>query len=234
MGLGAGPAHAVYFSVYEAFKKAFSGKTKNRNNPDAHAAAGVLATVASDADWRVAREEGVGAFYASYKTTVVMNAPYTAVHFATYEAVKKGLLLTEVSSERAGEEEGWAVHATAGAAAGALAAGVTTPLDVVKTQLQCQSPRWECLHFSMGSFHSMGGSKGKENGSYCSLLALAMRNWSTHQAHDLKAADSRECDSTESDARAREADPKPIAYPRGILQCSIYSGISSLTNAILH
>jgi len=36
------------------------------------------------------------------------------------------------------DDERLVVHATAGAAAGALAAAVTTPLDVVKTQLQCQ------------------------------------------------------------------------------------------------
>ena len=80
-------------------------------------------------------EEGVGAFYKSYRTTVVMNAPFTAVHFATYEAAKRGLM--EVSPESASDER-LVVHATAGAAAGALAAAVTTPLDVVKTQLQCQ------------------------------------------------------------------------------------------------
>lgn len=87
---------------------------------------------------RVMREEGFGAFYASYRTTVLMNAPFTAVHFATYEAAKKALV--EISPERVvgGDEEGWLVHATAGAAAGGLAAAVTTPLDVVKTQLQCQ------------------------------------------------------------------------------------------------
>ncbi|XP_057476832.1 uncharacterized protein LOC130764542 [Actinidia eriantha] len=159
MGLGAGPAHAVYFSVYERFKGAFSAA--NQNNAAAHAAAGVLATVASDAvitpmDMvkqrlqlksspykgvgdcvrRVLVEEGIGAFYASYRTTVVMNAPFTAVHFATYEAAKKGLM--ELSPERVGEDETLVVHATAGAAAGALAAALTTPLDVVKTQLQCQ------------------------------------------------------------------------------------------------
>ncbi|KAK6923510.1 Mitochondrial substrate/solute carrier [Dillenia turbinata] len=158
MGLGAGPAHAVYFSVYELCKEAFSGG--NPSNSVAHAAAGVVATVASDAvitpmDMvkqrlqlksspykgvvdcvkRVVMEEGFGAFYASYRTTVVMNAPFTAVHFATYEAAKRGLM--EVSPEDVAEET-LVVHATAGAAAGALAAAVTTPLDVVKTQLQCQ------------------------------------------------------------------------------------------------
>lgn len=159
MGLGAGPAHAVYFSVYELCKEAFSGG--NPNNSVAHAVSGVFATVASDAvitplDMvkqrlqlksspykgvgdcvkRVLLEEGIGAFYASYRTTVVMNAPFTAVHFATYEAAKRGLM--EVSPESARDDERLIVHATAGAVAGALAAAVTTPLDVVKTQLQCQ------------------------------------------------------------------------------------------------
>lgn len=158
MGLGAGPAHAVYFSVYEWCKEVLSDE--NRNNSAVHAVSGVFATVASDAVItpmdvvkqrlqlksspykgvvdcvkRVLTEEGFGAFYASYRTTVVMNAPFTAVHFATYEATKKGLV--EISPESA-EDERLVVHATAGAAAGALAAAVTTPLDVVKTQLQCQ------------------------------------------------------------------------------------------------
>jgi solute carrier family 25 iron transporter 28/37 len=158
MGLGAGPAHAVYFSVYETCKKKFS--QGNPNNAVAHAASGVCATVASDAVFtpmdmvkqrlqlsnsgykgvldcvkRVMSEEGFGAFYASYRTTVLMNAPFTAVHFATYEAVKRGL--NEVSPESV-DDDRLIVHATAGAAAGGLAAAVTTPLDVVKTQLQCQ------------------------------------------------------------------------------------------------
>ncbi|KAG0496029.1 hypothetical protein HPP92_000720 [Vanilla planifolia] len=158
MGLGSGPAHAVYFSVYEMAKKFLS--RGNPNNPAAHAVSGVLATVASDAVFTpmdtvkqrlqlrnspykgvadcvasVFREEGLKAFYASYKTTVVMNAPFTAVHFATYEASKRAL--KEVSADK-GTNDSLVVHATAGAAAGALAAAVTTPLDVVKTQLQCQ------------------------------------------------------------------------------------------------
>ena len=84
---------------------------------------------------KVVKEEGFRALYASYRTTVVMNAPFTAVHFATYEATKRGLM--EVAPGSA-DDERLVVHATAGAAAGALAASLTTPLDVVKTQLQCQ------------------------------------------------------------------------------------------------
>ncbi|WOL00658.1 mitoferrin-like [Canna indica] len=170
MSLGAGPAHAVYFSVYELSKESLS--RGNPNNPFAHAASGVLATVASDAVFtpmdtvkqrlqlksspykgvadcvtRVLRGEGIRAFFASYKTTVLMNAPYTAVHFATYEAAKRGLM--EISPESASDER-VVVHATAGAAAGALAAALTTPLDVVKTQLQCQGV-CGCDRFSSSS-----------------------------------------------------------------------------------
>lgn len=159
MGLGAGPAHAVYFSVYETCKRKLGGNRPG-HHPLLHALSGVIATTASDAVltpmdvvkqrlqlrsspylgvrdcmMRVMREEGFGAFYASYRTTVVMNAPFTAVHFSTYEAVKQ--VLSEVSPEKA-NEEGILVHVTAGGTAGALASAVTTPLDVVKTRLQCQ------------------------------------------------------------------------------------------------
>lgn len=160
MGLGAGPAHAVYFSVYEVCKEKLGGNAAG-HRPLAHAAAGVAATVASDAVLtpmdvvkqrlqlrsspyvgvadcmkRMAREEGLGAFYASYRTTIVMNAPFTAVYFSTYEAAKK-ILSGMYSPEKASEEHLF-VHVTAGGAAGALASAVTTPLDVVKTRLQCQ------------------------------------------------------------------------------------------------
>eukprot|EP01018_Ginkgo_biloba_P004963 Gb_37582 [translate_table: standard] len=159
MGLGAGPAHAVYFSVYEACKEKLGGNGPG-HHPLAHAGSGVIATVASDAVLtpmdvvkqrlqlrstpyggvidcirRILREEGLRAFYASYRTTVLMNAPFTAMHFATYEAMKKvliGFFPDNVS------EENLFIHITAGGAAGALASAVTTPFDVVKTRLQCQ------------------------------------------------------------------------------------------------
>ncbi|WCJ34790.1 Mitochondrial substrate carrier family protein [Euphorbia peplus] len=211
MGLGAGPAHAVYFSVYEVCKKRFSGD--NPGNSLAHAGSGVCATVCSDAVLtpmdmvkqrlqlgnnvyrgvfdcvkRVLRDEGLGAFYASYRTTVLMNAPFTAVHFATYEAVKKGLM--EVSPESASDER-LVVHATAGAAAGALAAALTTPLDVVKTQLQCQGV-CGCDRFKSGSIGDVfkaivkkDGYKGLMRGWIPRMLfhaPAAAICWSTYEA----------------------------------------------------
>lgn len=212
MGLGAGPAHAVYFSVYEFCKKALISRT-SPNNPAAHAAAGVCATVASDAVFtpmdvvkqrlqlgggpyeglldcvrRVVREEGVGALYASYRTTVLMNAPFTAVHFATYEAVKRGL--TEISPDSVSDER-WVVHATAGAAAGSLAAVITTPLDVVKTQLQCQGV-CGCDRFVNGSIKDVlrtivekDGYRGLMRGWMPRMLfhaPAAAICWSTYEA----------------------------------------------------
>ncbi|KAG7033755.1 MRS3, partial [Cucurbita argyrosperma subsp. argyrosperma] len=183
MGLGAGPAHAVYFSVYEFCKEGFS--VGNLNNSLAHAISGVCATVASDAVItpmdvvkqrlqlksspykgvgdcvrRILVEEGIGALYASYRTTVLMNAPYTAVHFATYEAAKRGLKEVSPGSDN---DERLIVHATAGAAAGSLAAALTTPLDVVKTRLQCQGV-CGCDRFSSSSIGYVLGRVVKQDG----------------------------------------------------------------------
>ncbi|GMI96420.1 mitochondrial iron transporter 2 [Hibiscus trionum] len=211
MGLGAGPAHAVYFSVYELSKQVLS--RGDPNNSMAHAVSGVVATVTSDAVFtpmdmvkqrlqlksspykgvadcvrRVVREEGIGAFYASYRTTVVMNAPFTAVHFATYEAAKRELL--EVSSDTV-DDGRLVVHATAGAVSGALAAAVTTPLDVVKTQLQCQGV-CGCDKFSSSSIGNVietivnkDGYRGLMRGWIPRTLfhaPAAATCWSTYEA----------------------------------------------------
>lgn len=42
-----------------------------------------------DAARRIVAREGVGALYRSYRTTLVMNIPFTAMHFSVYETAKK-------------------------------------------------------------------------------------------------------------------------------------------------
>ncbi|KAM1720717.1 hypothetical protein ACFX12_022342 [Malus domestica] len=138
MGLDAGPAHAIYFSVYEMSKKFFSGG--NPNKPVAHTIFDVFATVASDAIFTpidmVKQRLQLGTnLHSPYNGTILlMNALDMAVHFAMCEAAKRAL--NEISPKHA-DDERLIVHATAGATAGGLVAVVTTPLDMVKTQLQC-------------------------------------------------------------------------------------------------
>jgi len=73
-------------------------------------------------------KEGLGAFYVSYPTTLMMTVPFTAVQFSVYEQIKKLLNPTGHYSPL--------THITAGGLSGAVAAGITTPLDVAKTLLQ--------------------------------------------------------------------------------------------------
>lgn len=76
----------------------------------------------------VYRTEGLGAFYVSYPTTLAISIPFNAIQFTVYEHVKR------VLNPR--HEYSPSTHITAGGIAGAVAAAVTTPLDVAKTILQ--------------------------------------------------------------------------------------------------
>jgi len=150
--LGAGPAHAVHFGMYEAVKE-LAGGNERGNQWLATSLAGASATIASDAlmnpfdvikqrmqvhksEFRsvftcarvVYRTEGLTAFYVSYPTTLTMTIPFTAVQFTVYEQLKK---LMNPSGEYSP-----VTHMIAGGLAGGVAAGVTTPLDVAKTILQ--------------------------------------------------------------------------------------------------
>ncbi|KAI9797242.1 MAG: Fe(2+) transporter [Candelina submexicana] len=151
--IGAGPAHAVYFATYEAVKQAMGGNKGNEHHPLAAATSGACATIASDALMNpfdvikqrmqvhgsvyrnitqcarsVFRNEGFRAFYVSYPTTLCMTVPFTAIQFTAYESLSKVFNPSKKYDP--------ATHIAAGGLAGAFAAGLTTPLDVIKTLLQ--------------------------------------------------------------------------------------------------
>jgi len=150
--LGAGPAHAVHFGTLEAVKE-LAGGNQGGNNWVATSLAGASATIASDAlmnpfdvikqrmqvhksEFRsvvtcartLLRNEGIGAFYVSYPTTLAISIPFNAIQFTVYEQFKWFLNPRGEYSPTS--------HITSGAVAGAVAAAVTTPLDVAKTILQ--------------------------------------------------------------------------------------------------
>lgn len=75
------------------------------------------------------RSEGFAGLYSGFGVTVMREIPFSAIQFPLYEGAK-------VLWSRAQGREVSAVQAAAcGSAAGAFAAGVTTPLDVIKTRL---------------------------------------------------------------------------------------------------
>lgn len=158
MVLGAGPAHAVYFGVYEAVKLKLGGdKADHTHLPLVSAVAGASATITSDALMNpfdvtkqrmqlntshqytstfscmtdIYRKEGISAFFVSYPTTLIMNIPFAAVNFTIYDTTSKLL-----NPDRKYDP---LVHCISGGLAGASAAAVTTPLDVVKTVLQTKA-----------------------------------------------------------------------------------------------
>jgi solute carrier family 25 iron transporter 28/37 len=75
---------------------------------------------------QVYAKEGLAAFYVSYPTTLAMSVPFTAVQFTCYESMK-GFLNPERTYSPI-------THVVAGGVAGAVAAAVTTPLDVAKVR----------------------------------------------------------------------------------------------------
>ncbi|RKP07304.1 mitochondrial carrier [Thamnocephalis sphaerospora] len=151
--VGAGPSHALYFATYEQCKEAFGGNVGDGHHVMATGAAGACATIASDAlmnpfdvikqrmqvhgsvhrsvtscAMHLLRTEGIGAFYISYPTTLMMTVPFQSVQFATYEYFRKVL-------NPSGHYDPL-THIVSGGLAGSIAAAVTTPLDVAKTLLQ--------------------------------------------------------------------------------------------------
>ncbi|XP_038600039.1 mitoferrin-2 [Tachyglossus aculeatus] len=153
---GAGPAHALYFACYEKLKKTLSDVIHPGGNSHiANGAAGCVATLLHDAAMNPAevvkqrmqmynspyrrvtdcvravwQKEGAGAFYRSYTTQLTMNVPFQAIHFMTYE----------LAQERFNPHRRYhpGSHVLSGACAGAVAAALTTPLDVCKTLLNTQ------------------------------------------------------------------------------------------------
>lgn len=150
---GTVPAHAAYFSVYEASKKYFHLEDES-GIPFLSALSGSLATMSHDliltpldvvkqrlqlgyysgfldSVRTIASREGLRALFVSFPLTLVMNIPQGGVLVATNETIKRHF--------NPSGEYNFPVFLGSGVVSGALSGLVTTPLDVIKTRLQTQT-----------------------------------------------------------------------------------------------
>lgn len=83
--------------------------------------------------------------YRGWGITVLREVPFTIIQFPIWEALKAWSRARRSSSSHltgpGGEDVGAAESALYGSVAGAVAAGVTTPLDVLKTRVMLSSQR---------------------------------------------------------------------------------------------
>jgi len=93
----------------------------------------------------VYHSDGLRAFYRSYGTQLTMNVPFVSLHFIVYESAQD--LINPARQYHP------LSHVVSGAAAGAVAAAATTPLDVCKTLLNTQA-----VHTTTGPHGSTHGS----------------------------------------------------------------------------
>jgi len=148
------PSHSFYFGLYETMRQMLD-VSRDHYEPIKIMMAAIVATMGHDlivtpvdvikqrmqlkgsnfnnpieAAMFVCKHSGYSAFIRSYPTTILLNVPYMATQFTVYENVK--LLLKQTTSQN---EETW-IHALAGSTAGAVAAFLSSPQDVIKTQIQ--------------------------------------------------------------------------------------------------
>jgi hypothetical protein len=93
-----------------------------------------------DAVRKILRSEGVTGLYRGYGATVLSFGPYSALNFMMYEQLKAMFekRLDARPKKRHMAEMPTAVYVLCGSLAGATAALVTNPLDLVKLRLQVQ------------------------------------------------------------------------------------------------
>lgn len=203
MVAGAGPAHALYFSCYEFIKnKLLSSRTNPNLNLAAYGTAGCLATLLHDGIMNPAevvkqrlqmynspyrnvmtcitniyRKEGIYAFYRSYTTQLAMNVPFQMIHFMSYEIAQVFTNPDHTYNPIA--------HMVSGALAGAVAAAVTTPLDVCKTLLNTQSGvQVQGMTDAIKTIYRYGGLRGYFRGLNARVLYQMPATticWSTYE-----------------------------------------------------
>mmetsp|Transcript_30080 Transcript_30080/g.85842 ORF Transcript_30080/g.85842 Transcript_30080/m.85842 type:complete len:276 (+) Transcript_30080:56-883(+) len=153
--LGSAPGAAFFFSTYETMKKVIKSCAGDKEHWTHHSAASACGEVAAclvrvptavvtqnmqvgnynsfgEAISTTYKVSGLRGFYAGYGTTVFREIPFAFIQFPIYEAFKK------TWANYQGSETSPVQGALCGSVAGAIAGGLTTPLDVAKTRIMLE------------------------------------------------------------------------------------------------
>ena len=103
---------------------------------------------------RIVAAAGVGGLYTGYVPTLLEDVPDMAFKFATYESLRAAHAAL-VGGHKASVAEELAM----GAAAGAVAAAATTPLDVVKTNMMCAAAARPSMRAACATALAAGGPR---------------------------------------------------------------------------
>jgi solute carrier family 25 S-adenosylmethionine transporter 26 len=155
--LGSGPGAAAFFSTYETMKQVIKQNSNGQEHWTHHAVASSCGEVGAclvrvptavitqnmqvgrynsfaEAVSTTLKTGGLGGFYVGYGTTVMREIPFAFIQFPVYEGLKKAW--ASVQQADTSPNQG----AVCGSIAGAVASGITTPLDVAKTRIMLEKP----------------------------------------------------------------------------------------------
>lgn len=160
------PAVATYLSTYEEAKRQITSVTSLQpSSPVLHLMSGLIAETVSAVFWVpmevikqraqvrsgalsaasstvIAKDllmnEGMRGLFKGYGLTVAVFGPYAMVYFMAYERFK---LIAARENKGNSERLPHSTVALCASGAGAIAGGITTPLDVIKTRIQTQGDK---------------------------------------------------------------------------------------------
>ncbi|GLH16424.1 hypothetical protein R5R35_010279 [Gryllus longicercus] len=177
--LGSAPTAALFFCSYETTKNKLNSLFGHESQTLVHMIAAINAEVVSclvkvptevlkqrqqvglysrlfEACSIIYRTEGLTGFYRGLGSTIVREIPFSVIQFPLWEIFKQ-----KVSSSK-GEAITVKEKALCGAIAGGIAAGLTTPIDVMKTRIMLtqRSTYQQKLHNVLMDIYMTKGIKG--------------------------------------------------------------------------
>lgn len=87
------------------------------------------------AAYQITRKAGAHGLFTGYVPTLIEDVPDMAFKFAAYESLRRIYSHVRKGNKRNTTTEDFSI----GAVSGAIAAALTTPLDVIKTTMMCQA-----------------------------------------------------------------------------------------------